>query len=356
MQGSEISQEEKDKIAKLEDQNFVRTILDEKLSEHYPDFQKTESIKLTPYKHHIGKTSAVFVIGYEIEYLTTDNKQKPLHLFATGHSDDSRKSAFKKLGFLYNNGFNEGKFQVTRPLFFVEEQKGFFYEASIGQSLFEFFVQDDSLNLNNALDLAAGWVRELHSLPANKDFAWPKFSVADMVPAPQQFLPDFINHDSEFGSQVKRILTAIQDWEKKFNEQLERVLIYGDYHPENVIIQNLETDNLKMIDFTDVALGDPMTDLGTFLQQFDFMGNRFFSRNKINEYKEYFVKAYFGKELEEIDAAFFQRMNLYQAWTALRTAVFLFYMHEDDSVRVLFQEIEKHLELIKSAEKEVNLH
>jgi aminoglycoside phosphotransferase (APT) family kinase protein len=176
-----------------------------------------------------------------------------------------------------------------------------------------------------------------------------------MVPSPQQFLPDFINHDSAFGEQVKNIVTKIQNWEKEFNGKLQPNLIYGDYHPENVIIENLTTDHLRMIDFTDVALGDPMTDLGTFLQQFDFMGHRFFSRTKINSCKEYFVKSYFGKELSEIEAEFFQRMNLYQAWTALRTAVFLFYMHKDDSVRTLFQEIEQYLELIEKAKKQISL-
>ena len=355
MQRTEISQEDKNKIAKLADQDFVRTILDEKLSEYYPDFQKIDSIKLTPYKHHLGKTSAVFVVGYEIKYLTINSSKKTLYLFATGHSDGSRQAAFDKLNFLYTHGFDQGQFQVTRPLFFVSEQKGFFYEASIGQSLFDFFKQDDFLNLNNAFELVAGWVRELHNLPVKGDFVWPKFSVADMVPSPQQFLPDFINHDSEFGSQVKRILIEVQNWEKEFSNQVKCSLIYGDYHPENIIIENLDTDHLRMIDFTDVALGDPMTDLGAFLQQFDFMGHRFFSRNKINECKEYFIKAYFGKNLAEIDASFFQRINLYQAWTALRTAVFLFYMHKDDSVRTLFQEIEKHLELIKTAEKKINL-
>ncbi|MCB9803108.1 phosphotransferase [Candidatus Nomurabacteria bacterium] len=346
----------KEQVAQVANHDFVREILDANLNKYYPDFQKIEELTLKAYKKHIGKTSAVFVIGYKIKYLNTDNKIGKLELFATAHSDDSRKAAFEKLNFLYQNGFNQGKFQVTRPLFFLSEQKGFFYESSVGRSLFSFFKEDSFVDLGNALDLAAGWVRELHSLKDKSTFSWPKFSVSNMIPSPQQFLPDFIEHDQLLGSKIKRIVSQIQNWEKELKKTFQETLIYGDYHPENIIITDLQAQNLKMIDFTDVALGDPMTDLGTFLQQFDFMGHRFFSREKINQDKEYFFNSYFQKSLSEVEENYFQRINLYQAWTALRTAVFLFYMHRDDSVKELLREVESYILLIDNKEKRINIH
>ena len=351
-----ISEETKNKIAKLADQGFVEQLLNENLKKYYSDFQKIKSLELTPYKQHLGQTSAVFVIGYQLVYLTDDDQEVKLHLFATGHSDGSRKAAYQKLGFLYEHGFDQGKFQATRPLFFTEGQQGFFYEASEGQNLFNFFIDHTEVDLKNILSLAAGWINKLHNLAAVDDFNWPQFNIADMVPSLQQFLLDFSAKDPKQGAQVKRIINTMQQYQQRFNKEHAMTLIYGDYHPENIIVENLETDYLKMIDFTDIAIGDSMVDLGSFLQQFDFMGHKFFPRSKINADKEYFLTTYFQKDLDKIDAHFFQRINLYQAWTALRTAVFLFYMHEDHSVADLLVETEKYLDLIEQGEKKINLH
>ena len=71
MQKSEVSKKDKEQIVKLADQDFVTRILNKRLAEYYPDFSKIKKIKLTPYKHHIGKTGVVFVVGYEIDYLST---------------------------------------------------------------------------------------------------------------------------------------------------------------------------------------------------------------------------------------------------------------------------------------------
>lgn len=353
---TKIDQKTKDQVAQLANQDFVQDVLNKKLAEYYPDFQKIKKLALQAYKKHLGQTSAVFVVGYQIEYLDQKDQIQKLHLFATAHSDDSRRSAFEKLNFLYQHGFDKGKFQVTRPLFFLQEQKGFFYEASEGESLYSFFKEDQTTDIKPILELASGWIKELHALAIDDSFNWPHFSVSKMVPAPAKFLPDFYSYRQSLGLQVTNIVDQIKQWEDTLSDSFEKKLIYGDYHPENIIIPSLQAKTLKMIDFTDIALGDPMTDLGTFLQQVDFMGHRFFSRAKVNQYKEDFVCSYFKKELTDIPEIYFQRINLYQAWTALRTGVFLFYMHRDDSVKSLLEEVESYIALIVSKEKKVNIH
>ena len=161
------------------------------------------------------------------------------------------------------------------------------------------------------MDLAANWIHKLHNLSIAKDFAFPQFAVANMIPSPDKFLPDFVARNAQQGQQATELINRIQAWEAKFNQNQKLGLIYGDYHPENIIIDGLQADKLKMIDFTDVALGDPMIDLGTFLQQLYFMSQEFISAEKINTHKEYFVKSYFKKNLAELETHFFQRINSY---------------------------------------------
>ncbi len=349
-------EEQKKKVALLNDELFIKDCFNQNLGKYYPDFVEVKQLDLHAYKKHVGKTSAVFVVGYKVEYLAKDNSIKKIKLVATGHSDGSRKLAFAKLNYLYQHGFNDGKYLVTKPLFYLEENLAFVYEASIGHRLFSFFKADEYLNLANAMNLAAAWVKKLHHLELDETFAWPKFSVNHIGPSVQKFFTDIISHNEVLGKRVEKMLADIKNHEEKFQQNLKPCLVYGDYHPENVILTSLEAKQIKMIDFTDVALGDPMVDLGSFLQQLDFMGHRFFSRAKVNYEKEYFITSYFGQKIQDIPAEFFPRINLYQAWVALRTAAFLFYMHKDDSVNLLLDEVEKYLVLVESGERKINLY
>lgn len=349
-------EEQKKKLALLNDEIFVKNCLNQNLAKYYPDFVEVQRLDLHAYKKHIGKTSAVFVVGYRLEYLAKDQSLKKLKLVATGHSDNSRKLAFSKLQYLYQHGFDQGKYLVTRPLFYLENNQAFVYEAALGHRLFSFFKTADDVDLSNALDLTAAWVKKLHQLKIADDFAWPQFSVANIGQLVQRFFQDFIKHDEVLGKKAELMFGLIKEQEAMFNKDLEPCLVYGDYHPENVILTSLATKQLKMIDFTDVALGDPMLDLGSFLQQFDFMGHRFFSRPKINQEKKYFVASYFEQSFTDIDLKYFPRINLYQAWTALRTATFLFYMHKDASVRELLEEVDGYLSLAAQQTREINLH
>ena len=349
-------EEQKKKVALLNDEVFVKNCLNQNLAKYYLDFVEVKNLVLHAYKKHFGKTSAVFVVAYRVEYLAQDGSIKKVKLVATGHSDGSRKLAFAKLNYLYNHGFDTGKYLVTKPLFYLEENLAFVYEASIGHRLFSFFKADEYLDLANSLTLAAAWVKKLHHLEIDDTFTWQVFIINKTGANIQNFLANISNANLALGSRFEKMLEKIKHYEKLFSVTFQPCLVYGDYHPENVILTSLDTNKIKMIDFTDVALGDPMLDLGSFLQQLDFMGHRFFSRAKVNYEKEYFVTSYFGQKLENIPPEFFPRINLYQAWVALRTAAFLFYMHKNDSVNFLIDEVEKYLVLVESGERKINVN
>lgn len=355
-----VNEKLKKSIAQLAEKDFAWQILTKYLPKYYKDFVHLKNLELDPYKRHLGVTSAVFVVEYKLEYLTNDGKIKSLTIFVSAHSDGSRQGAYYKTKFLYEHGFDKGPYRVTRPLFFLDEQQAFFYEASPGRSLFNFFTQDPKENLKPTLILVAAWVKKLHSFTrpiSLVGYRWPDFKIAKMVPEPQKFIADFYNSSSSTGRLVEDLFNGLLDLEKKFNKTIGKKLVYGDYHPENIIIEGLNTDHLIMIDFTDVALGDPMIDIGTFIQQFDFMGHNFISRKEINDYKHFFVEEYFGQNFGDCPADCLARINLYQAWTSLRTAVFLFYMKEvDNPVLDLLADSQKYLELAREQKQIINLY
>jgi len=351
-----LSDDIKNKIVKLVDLDFVKQVLLERLPHHYPNFKEISDLKFYTHKNHIGRTSVVFVVEYGLKYKNKRNEDRRLNIFASAHSDGSRWGAYQKNLALYKNGFSEGPYRVTRPLFFLEEQQAFFYQSSPGKSLRRWFVKDTQADIKKILALSAGWIKKLHSLdhkPGTID--WPIFKIANMVPAPSDFVADFVADNSARGQVVEQIVAQLKAYEEAFAGQVKPSLVYGDYHPENIVIRDLSTDHIEMIDFTDVAWGDPMIDVGAFIEQFDFMMHLLLPRQKINEYETFFVESYFGKKFADIDQALINRINLYQAWTALRIAVFLFYAksaHIDD----MLKEIKEYLEAIGNNKAIINLY
>lgn len=353
-----LAAETKNRMARLLDMDFVTELLDKNLGKYYKDFKEIKKIKATPFKKHLGVSSAVFVVEYDLLYLDINNNKKQLTIFTSAHSDYSRKDAFKKTKFLYEHGFDQGKYRVTRPLFYINDQRAFFYQASAGKNFFSFLRADEEANFKSVFALVAGWIKKLHSFDIEKnEVDWKNFRISGMNPAPHKFIKDFLEEDKILGRIIKELIENMINMEEASAKKNKSSMIYGDNHPENVIIESLSARHLEMIDFTDLALGDPMADIGTFLQQFDFMSHTFMPRNKINKYKLYFLEAYFGKKIVDIDVDYINRINLYQSWTALRTTVFVFYMHnEESSILDLLEEAKKYLELAKQNKKEVNLH
>ncbi len=352
-----LSEETKQAIARLLDQDFASHILQQKLPQHYGDLVQITDIKLRTHKEHFGAMGAVLVVEYQLKYSDRQGREKRLGIFSSAHSDGSSQGAYHKNKYLYEQGFSTGQFRVTRPLFYLREQCAYFYQASPGHRLVSFIKKDPQADLEPVLGLVAGWMKKLHNLDySQSSFPWPIFSIAQMIPRPKDFLADFYEENEQLGQVGQSIYEEMLGLEKTQTGKIKKTLIYGDNHPENVIIQGVTTKHLEMIDFTDVALGDPLTDLGTFLQQFDFMAHHHLSRQQINRYKLSLVADYFGQAFPEIGQDYISRINLYQSWTALRSATFLFYMKDvDKSVINLLEDCRRYLALAQSGEKNVNL-
>ena len=102
-------------------------------------------------------------------------------------------------------------------------------------------------------------------------------------------------------------------------------MVYGDPQPENIIIDTLRTKQLTMIDFTDVTLGDQLRDCGIFLQQLNFMGRDNYTSTDLRALRTCFIETYFGRARADMSDDEYQRINLYQAWNALRGFEYFFY-------------------------------
>jgi aminoglycoside phosphotransferase (APT) family kinase protein len=178
-----------------------------------------------------------------------------------------------------------------------------------------------------------------------------------MRPQPEILVADFMKSNLVVAGKLQNSLSEMMALEKDWSMRINKTLIHGDYHLENIIVSDIEPGHIKVIDFTDLAWGDPCLDLGGFLQQFDFMLQNTLSRQQINDYKIYFIEAYFEASFSDIDPVFISRINLYQAWTTLRTIALLFYTKDSrHELENLLVEMENHLVLARRHLVQINLN
>ncbi len=345
-----------DSLKHLLEKDYIRQIFNQYLPKYYPDFKELLEIELRPYKKHVGRSSAVYVVEYFCTYKKQTDESDYLNIFVSAHTDGSRQAAFLNNQFLYQHGFSNSHYLVPKPLFYLEDFKAFFYEGVRGRILKKLISDEPERDLRPVLTMAASWLTRLHNLAVPEGgFKARDFAIKEMSPKTEVFLADFAKYKPAEGQTVSSALQAILALESSFAPTFNKTLVHGDFHPENVIVSGLDPDHIKVIDFTDLSWGDPCLDIGVFLQQFDFMLHNLLSRKKINDYKTFFVEAYFSSSFEDIDQAFINRINLYQAWTALRTGVFLFYARSAQLDNLL-DEIGLYLAVINKNQAIINLY
>ena len=347
----------KQNMDKLLNIDFMSSLFNERLGEFYQNFKEVVSIKFHTYKKHTGKASMIIVVEYVISYTSISGITEKINIFASAHSDGSRARAFYGQNYLYQNGFGQGSFLVGRPLFYLEEQYAFFYKAVLGRTLRKLITKEADLDFTKVLSLSAHWIKKLHSCSLVADDKFRLFNVREMSPQPQKFLDDLEGAFPEYGRNLRGIYQRLCDLQEKNKALYQPTLVHGDYHPENIIFKSTEPDKIKVIDFTDLAIGDPMVDLGSFIQQFDFMCFSFLDRQKINQYKVLFVEKYFDEKFENIGIKYLSRINFFQAWVVMRTTLLLFYAKSaNHPLGGLIAEIDHYLQLAENGDRKINLY
>ena len=80
-------------------------------------------------------------------------------------------------------------------------------------------------------------------------------------------------------------------------------------------------------------------------------------KKRINNYKEYLLEQYFDEDFDKIKIDFINRINLYQAWTALRSAILIFYQQDENNpIDGVLEDCDKYLELATNNIHKINLH
>ncbi|MCK5211258.1 aminoglycoside phosphotransferase family protein, partial [Candidatus Parcubacteria bacterium] len=302
---------------KLFDKEFVLKILEKKVLPRYPDFSSVRSFTIQAYKDNIWEGDTYHVVTeYRTKFLTKDGKTKTLPIFCSAHSDEPRKNVYDSLKFLWDSGFGRGYFTIPHPLFYSNYFKATFYRGVEGHNLYEFIRTKNLSIVEIIVPKAAEWLAKLHGLDARKARNFNKMNsrIETVVPGVEHILSRIQDKHPEYYSRYQQIYDILVKKEKDFLCGSDKQwLVHGDAHPENVI--KMGNKKIAVIDFTDICLSDFARDLGSFLQQLEFMVMR---KIKDLEYadklKKMFLDSYFEKSREKLNKEVKARINNYYNW------------------------------------------
>ena len=313
----------------------------------YPDFKSIKKIKIHGIKNNIWENTYHVVVGYETWFVDKEKKTKSLQLFCSAHSNEQRKNVYDSLKFLWSKSFSRGNLTIPHPLFYSQRFKGVFYRGIKGNNLYHYIRAKDLAEINKITEMAAKWFAKLHKLntAGARNFNKKNSLIETTIPGAKHWLRSIEERQPKFHEIIKKIFDVLNKQEKQFLKSTpQRWLIHGDAHPENVI--KISEKKIGIIDFTDLCLADFTRDIGSFLQQIEYMMDRHIEdKNEIINTKKIFLQSYFNASGIDINESMEKRIETYYHWTALRTTIFFLVKEypEPERAQELIDKLRKNL-------------
>ncbi len=311
-------------IWKLFEEDYVKKLFEEKVLPQYPDFKKIKNIKISAPKKHIWENTYHVVIAFNVFFVDKNNQEHHLPIYCSAHSDEPRKNVYDVLKYLWSHGFDKGNLTIPHPLFYSEKFRGTFYRGVEGKNLYHYIRQDDKKNIEAIIPKTADWFVKLHSLSTfdARNFNKENSRIKTVIPGKEHILERIKKDYPQYFEFYKKAYdNFIQQERDFFSKTCKRYLVHGDAHPENVI--KMSERKIAVIDFTDLSLADFARDLGTFLQQVEYMIMRKIEdKNYAQKIKDLFLNTYLKNAKIKLDDNLQKRIKLYYNWTSIRTATF----------------------------------
>jgi len=309
-------------IEDILDSGKVELLLNERLANVQPPMSDVVVHSAKVIKHNFHQDYYNLVAAYQLSCLENGSK-KDLTIYCSAHSNESRQQTMANLQLLWQKHIPNDQFQANRPLFYEPGCRALFYVGLPGRNLFQCFENGHQEEINGYLQLTAQWLARLHRLTLGLA-DWPggqQQRISDVVPGRVRALEKVQENCPQYYNRFVKLYNLLEQREASHWPSRENLtMIHGDLHPENVIIND---QGAAIIDWADASLGDPTRDLGSFIQQLVFMGQR-----HINDYNYWqqaqtlFLETYRQAAAVNPPADWQRRIDTYYYFTAFRTAIY----------------------------------
>lgn len=264
------------RIFKALDKNFVNQLFEKKCSDYFPQSNPIEKIEIERISPDWAQRTCL--ARYRIFF--PDGSLKIIR--GTAEVDGSKKWSYKIMKYLYENGFNKGKFQVPRPLDYIDKTGLFLYEEARGEP-FSLILEKNQYSPKFSEDIAK-FLFKIHSL---KNIKFKKkaliFSLKDYLKTYRRIKRLFPQVAKLFP--LKKV-HLVQEIKEEFS------FIHGDFYTANLITRG---NKIILIDLDKTGQGPILYDLASFCSCFEFPKSIWplrLPRANINKYQDTFLKSY----------------------------------------------------------------
>jgi len=296
-------------------------------------------------KKHFDDKFFHFVLYNNITLKTITGLRKRYIILCISFSGHKRQKMYQALELIYQHGFSKGDIIVPKPLWYIDELMAAFYIGVPGDNLLE-HIKNGYLDLKLIKKIAQG-LAKFHQIVPPKNLKLKKHSFAPVYLDPTNIIHRDYNKNTLL---AKDVLAQFKKLKKLQSTLIKSNYFFshGDFHPENVIINRFNNNQIIFIDFSEICLAPIYYDIASFLQQLQFMTSSYLSIEEYKQIEYTFIATYFNNQ--KIDQTIMNKINLYKAWTSLKSVIY-FMIFEDkanrDFAEYLLTQSEDYLRQIK---------
>lgn len=209
---------------------------------------------------------------YIIVYKISDNN-KNIILRGNASKKISRRPSYQTIKHLSEHNLSD---TVPWPIVFIEEYNLILYKNIDGTSFLDQITNHIKTDkLKKEIIASAEWLARFHRL---------NFS----LPIPNYEFQFFYQLENYYPNLYKNIETIKKENLSKIKTK-KIITLHGDYKPDNIIFDQAQ---IKIFDFNETSLGNPMIDVASFLTQTKVMLMRFYDIELFKSCERIFLENY----------------------------------------------------------------
>lgn len=281
----------------LLNQRWARDFFSRKVDQYFPDKQLI-GCKVEPLKIYLNYKS--IVVKYRLKL--SDKEKNISEKNIMGKAETGQKidilNDYSVTKFLWEHGLSD---IIPKPLEYLPSFNLYLYEFVPGYFLQELSVKHKDQEFLDKIPVIIKALIRVHKMKIMKkdkilrrgreteEECWRRD-----LKLVKQYWPSVSDKVSLW---IQRCRFSKNKNKKHFNPELYR-MTHGDFYSRNIIIDNSQ---VRLIDFSDSSLYDPLNDIGNFLINTELMFEYDFPktyRSLMEELKKLFLKNYFLKKIK----------------------------------------------------------
>ncbi len=221
---------------------------------------------------------------------------------------------------LWENGFGPDArdgIRVARPLGYAPKMRMQLQAWAPGRTLNQLVLEQD---IRPSMARTAQGLAKFHSLPAplpvNGDgpVTLKRYRVEEEVANLDRFLQELVQVRPSFAQEARRLRDGLREWASRLPPPPALTPVHRDFYYSQVLVHGEE---LTLIDFDLMALGDPALDVANFVAHLVFLGlDKLGDSQALVPAGCLFLESY--ARYRPLDPGFWSRFHFYQAATFFR--------------------------------------